>query len=426
MLSDKQKEAFSILERGKEISTVLYGGAAGGGKSVLLAEWQAARRVLNPETSGLIGRDTLINLKKTTLVTFFRVWKKHWQNNPWGVTMKPNFQENTLNFSNGSIIYLKGLAYNSSDPEGTDFGSLELTDAAIDEANGCSEKYVNITESRIRYNLIDGRSPMLLLANPGYDWVRNRFWKDAKGNRIVLKPHEAFIFAKLTDNPDPIFQENYRRQLEKLPPYDRDRLLYGDWDAVRSADNPFLHAFDESRHVGIAEYNPELPILCVIDFNINPFCAIFAQKHGNKAWIYDEVAIDKGDLFKMADAIRARIPEGKKTMLRIAGDAMGNRGEVGVRDNHSNYSQLLTMLGLHYTQLVLKPNPTHKNSRADCNAALVQKEITISHKCVNLIADCKLVECDHDGQIVKKNRDRMEQRADFLDDFRYFVNAFLK
>jgi len=255
--SDKQKEAFSILERGKEISTLLYG-AAGGGKSVLLAEWQAARRVFNPETSGLIGRDTLINLKKTTLVTFFRVWKKHWQNNPWGVTMKPNFQENTLNFSNGSIIYLKGLAYNSSDPEGTDFGSLELTDAAIDEANGCSEKYVNITESRIRYNLIDGRSPMLLLANPGYDWIRNRFWKDAKGNRIMLKPHEAFIFAKLTDNPDPIFQENYRRQLEKLPPY--DRLLYGDWDAVRSADNPFLHAFDETRHVGIAGYNENLLI----------------------------------------------------------------------------------------------------------------------------------------------------------------------
>jgi hypothetical protein len=396
------------------------------GKSVLGSIWQHGRRITMPESRGSIGRDTLINIKKTTLETFFSVWKKYFESNPLGVTMRMDGQKNTINYSNGSQIYLLGLEHNSSDPDAHFLGSLEITDSFIDEANGCSEKYVNILRSRIRYNLPNGKAAMLLTGNPGYDWTRNRFFKDKAGNEVILKDHERVVRALLTDNPDLQFQETYRKQLLTLPAYDRDRLLYGDWDAVKSADNPFLHSFDESRHVAQIDYNPNLPIIVSIDFNINPFCAIFGQVSGRSSWIYDEVSIQKGDLFKMADAIRARIPEGKKGLLKITGDKLGGNGQISLRDHFSNYKQLQSLLGLNEAQFLLPANPTHESSRTDCNMALIQKDVKISHRCINLIADCKLVEVNNEGQIVKKNRDKMEQRSDFLDCFRYFINTFVK
>jgi len=427
MLSEKQWQAIELLEKDPAISTVLYGGAAGGGKSFLGSFWQISRRIWHPDTAGLIGRDSLVNLKKTTLVTFFRIWQKYFSGNPQGVTIKPDGQTNTINFSNGSRIYLKGLAHNSSDPEGTDYGSLELTDAFIDEVNGCSKKYVDIVESRIRYNLINDKSPILLAANPGYDWVRDRFVKDKNGNPKVLQAHEAVVRALLSDNPDPKFQENYRRQLEKLPPYDRQRLLDGDWDAVQSIDNPFLFAFDATKHVrSDVEYNPNLPIIVSIDFNINPFCATFSQQFRKEITFYDEVAIPNGDLQKMADAIRARVPDGKMGLIKITGDAMGKRGEIAVRSNHSNYTQLATLLNLSYSNFYLPANPTHINSRTDCNAALTRLNVSISNRCTGLIADCQTVAVDNQGQIIKSNRDKSEQRSDFLDCFRYTINTFAK
>ena len=426
MLSSRQKEAIRLLELDPTISDVLYGGAAGGGKSFLGCFWQISRRLFHPETTGLIGRDSLINLKNTTLTTFVRVWGKYFAANPSGITIKPDGQRNVIHFSNGSYIYLKGLAYNSSDPEFTDLGSLELTDAFIDEVNGCSKKGVDIVSSRIRHRLINDKSPILMAANPGYDWVRDRFIRERDGSDKMLQPHEAVVTALLSDNPDPEFRRQYKRQLEKLPPYDRDRLLLGDWDAVEQVDNPFLHAFDTLRHVGDVAHNNNLPIIISIDFNINPFCAIFAQQDGRKFYIYDEVSIDKGDLQKMASVILSKVPRNKMSMVKITGDAMGKRGEVAVRNNSSNYQQLASMLGLHYSSFYLPANPTHSNSRADCNAALQQLDVKISTGCTGLISDCKRVRVDSTGAIVKSNRKVIEQRSDFLDCFRYLINTFAK
>lgn len=428
MFSAKQKQALRLLERGGEVTNVLYGGAAGGGKSFFLCHWQIQRRLYNPETVGLIARNTLINLKKTTLNTFFRVWEGYYRNNPWGAEIRVNSQENKIEFThNGSCIYLMGAEYKSTDPDGTDFGSLELTDAAIDEVNGCSEKYVDIIGSRIRWNLVNNRAPLLMTCNPGYDWVRRRFWKNSQDKPAILMPHEAVVFARLEDNPDPLFRANYTKQLNKLSQYDRERLLRGDWDAVRSAENPFLFAFDPDKHISSnISVNENLPIIVAIDFNINPFCCLFIQHSGKDAWVYDEVSILSGDLHKMANEITARVPQNKKGLLRICGDAMGKRGEISTRGHASNYLQLQKMLGLASGQFILPSNPTHENSRTDCNAAFARLNIQVSSKCQNTIADFRMVEVDNEGKIIKRNRDRLEQRADFLDCFRYFVNAILK
>ena len=123
------------------------------------------------------------------------------------------------------------------------------------------------------------------------------------------------------------------------------RLLDGDWDAVQSIDNPFLFAFDATKHVrSDVEYNPNLPIIVSIDFNINPFCATFAaisarmlhftMRLPSRTEIFRKWQMRSGQEYLMA----------KWVLIKITGDAMGKRGEIAVRSNHSNYTQLATCL----------------------------------------------------------------------------------
>ena len=55
---------------------VLYGGAAGGGKSFLGCAWIILLCLKYPKTRYLIGRSKLDSLKKTTFLTFLDVCNK--------------------------------------------------------------------------------------------------------------------------------------------------------------------------------------------------------------------------------------------------------------------------------------------------------------------------------------------------------------
>src|SRR5688572_21413549 len=169
-LSHKQTEALDILED-NETNELLFGGGAGGGKSVLSCYWQIKRRLKYPGTRGLLGRAILKTLKETTLVTFFEVAAK--QGLKANEHFKYNGQSNQIDFRNGSIILLKDLNQYPADPNFAELGSLEITDASIDEANQITEKARNIVKSRIRFRLDEyGLIPKCLYTcNPAKNWT---------------------------------------------------------------------------------------------------------------------------------------------------------------------------------------------------------------------------------------------------------------
>ena len=142
-LTKKQTKAIDYLED-DTTTELLYGGGAGGGKSAFGCYWQIKRRLKYPGTRGLIGRSKLKVLKDTTLKSFFEIAKMQGLEKElhYRVTSAHDKENpNCILFFNGSLIYLKDLfLYPAKDPEFDDLGSLEITDAFIDECNQIVEK----------------------------------------------------------------------------------------------------------------------------------------------------------------------------------------------------------------------------------------------------------------------------------------------
>lgn len=224
-LNLKQTSALDYLE--DNVTTeLLFGGGAGGGKSILGCYWQLKRRLKYPGTRGLIGRASLKTLKETTLQSFFEVCRL--QGLKAELHYRYNQQSNIISFPNGSQILLKDLFLYPSDPNFDELGSLEITDAFIDECNQTVEKAWNVVKSRIRYRLDEnGLIPKMLgSCNPAKNYVYSRFYRPSKDNS--LPKDRQFIQALVSDNPD--ISRHYRENLLGLDKASKERLLFGNWE----------------------------------------------------------------------------------------------------------------------------------------------------------------------------------------------------
>lgn len=225
-LSPKQGYVLELLER-PDITEILAGGGAYGGKSRVGSFWLLKKALQYPGSRWLMGRHELKRLKETTLITFLEVCKEQ------GVQVDKHFrlnlQDNFIHFGNGSRILLADLKYEPRDPEFEDLGSLELTGAFIDEASEITEKAKNILSIRVNrwknkeYNYT-GR--ILMTCNPHKGWIYSTYYKPWLNGE--LKPYQAFVPMLALDNP--WLEQKYLDALLRLPEIDKQRLFFGNWD----------------------------------------------------------------------------------------------------------------------------------------------------------------------------------------------------
>jgi len=220
-LTEKQWEAMSYLKDSTTIE-VLYGGAAGWGKSRLGCLWLLTNCLMYPWTRWLMGRSVLKSLKESTLNTFWAVCKVYWI----PVTSYDyKSQEWKIVFYNWSEVYLKDLFKYPSDPNFDSLWSTEYTGAFIDECNQVTNDARQVVRSRLRFKLDENNlSPkMLLTCNPAKNRVYTDFYQPWTEN--ILVPTRAFVQAFVDDNQ--YIDSNYKENLKWLDEKKKQRLLFG-------------------------------------------------------------------------------------------------------------------------------------------------------------------------------------------------------
>ncbi len=222
-LLPKQENAVYYL-KDKTTKEIIYGGAAGGGKSALGCLWLIEMCQKYPGSRWLMGRSKLTTLKKTTLNTFFEL------SSLLNITdeFKYNAQSNIIKFNTGSEILLQDLFLYPSDPNFDSFGSLELCGAFIDECNQVVHKAWQIILSRCRYKLNEFNiTPKILgTCNPSKNWVYKEFYKKTRDKTI--KDTRRFIQALPTDNKH--LPQTYLKSLLSLDQISKERLYFGNWE----------------------------------------------------------------------------------------------------------------------------------------------------------------------------------------------------
>lgn len=224
---------------------VLYGGAAGGGKSYAMLV-DALRYCQHESYRGLIIRRTSPMLKELIGVSR-SLYPKAFPG------AKFNKSENVWYFPSGAWIQFGYL----DRPEDLDnYQGLPYTYIGFDEIQHqrSDEGFIYLL-SRLRHPEL--KCYIRASANPGGAmWVKERFIDPAEPNTTFYQNGLSYRFipANLADNPyldTPVGDEEmspYRKMLMALPEVKRKQLLEGDWLAGEDAMftfSPSVHVTDE-------------------------------------------------------------------------------------------------------------------------------------------------------------------------------------
>tara|TARA_B100000700_G_scaffold228674_1_gene252660 strand:- start:3202 stop:4845 length:1644 start_codon:yes stop_codon:yes gene_type:complete len=288
---------------------VLYGGAAGGGKSFAMLV-DLLRYASNGNHRALLLRRTLAEL--TELVDQSR--KLYPKAFPGAVFRE---SKNTWSFPSGATAL---FSYVDKDNDVTRYQGQSFTWIGVDELGQYPTPYVwNYLRSRLRTTDPEIQTYMRASANPGGVggwWLKKMFvdpaipnepfWATDIDSGKVLRygpnhPEHAdeplyqrrFIPARLTDNPFLMESGEYEAMLLSLPEVERRRLLEGDWDV---ADGAAFSEFDRSVHVVEPFEVPyNWPRLRAADYGYSsPSCVLWgAVDWDGNIFIYREL-YDKG------------------------------------------------------------------------------------------------------------------------------------
>lgn len=243
-LSRKQKLALRLLGD-PQIVDLLFGGGAGGAKSMIVCIWMLIQLRSYPGIRIGLGRKELTKLKQTTIHTLLN--EAHPMLGITSAEFKYREQKGVIEYINGSEIHLAELARLPSDPEYDRFGSLNLTHAVIEEAGEVPKKGRDVFISRKNryknneYNIV-GKS--ITTCNPSINYLKQEYYKPYKdlgsgdyqkwphGKVVVdgkrLEAYRVFVQSLAKDNP--FLPPNYIEVLRQLPPAERKRLLEGNWE----------------------------------------------------------------------------------------------------------------------------------------------------------------------------------------------------
>ncbi|MDP2892427.1 MAG: phage terminase large subunit [Bacillota bacterium] len=319
---------------------VLYGGAAGGGKSLAIVMDAFMRCLRKNGMQAYLFRRTYRELEDTLIPLARRFIPKE-----AGEYMASS---HTLELKNGSRMRFR---FCQRDEDVYKYQGTEMHCLYIDELTHFPKKVYDFLKSRLRANTAMGIRPVVRCAsNPGgtgHGWVKEHFVD--KGEPYVLHRAEIhststgesqvrtvqYIPALPTDNSH--LSRDYLFELEQKPRALRDALLHGIWTAF--SGQVFTEWRDDPAHYADGKWTHVIHPFAIpkswkryrsFDFGFaRPFCVQWwAIGSDNEAYLYREWYGCTGEPDEGLRMPADKIAEG----IRNAEASTGEEGVIGIAD----------------------------------------------------------------------------------------------
>lgn len=278
-ISITEKQYDFITARATE---VLFGGAAGGGKSFGQITDAFLYALRYPKSKQLILRRTYSELDKSLIRLSLSLYPRS--------IYTYNSSSHFGRFVNGSII---DFGYCAAENDVYQYQSAEYDVIRFDELTHFTEfQYVYLI-SRVRGT--NGYPKQIKSAtNPGgvgHTWVKKRFIDIGEPMREYTFGNTTRIFipSRISDNTflcksDP----EYEQRLKNLPESQMRALLYGDWNIF---EGQYFSEFDYNVHTCSAfEIPPEWRRYRTIDYGLDRLaCLWIAVSPQNEVYVYREL-----------------------------------------------------------------------------------------------------------------------------------------
>ena len=413
---------------------VLYGGAAGGGKTYSLIV-DPLRYCGNPNMNALILRRTNDELREI----IHKSQEMYPQAYPGAIWREKKSQ---WTFPSGARIW---MTYLEQEKDVLRYQGQAFTYIGFDELTQYATPYAwDYLRSRLR--TADKTLPVFMRGTtnpggPGHGWVKKMFIDPAPAGKPFWatdittgetlrypKQHarseeplfkRRFIPAKLMDNPFLYEQGDYEAMLLSLPETQRRQLLEGSWDVAEGAA---FSEFDRRYHVTDVFTIPDnWRRFRACDYGYSSYSAVvwFTIDPSNEQLIvYREMYVSKYTAKDLAFAILdAERNDGQMSYGVLDSSCWHKRGDTG-----PSLAEQMISVGCRWRPAdrskgsrVAGKNELHRRLQVD--KVTEQPGITIFNTCTNLIAQLPIIPLD------KTNSEDVDTRAEdhLYDALRYGI-----
>ncbi|MEG1965406.1 MAG: phage terminase large subunit [Oscillospiraceae bacterium] len=280
MKIEVSKKQMEFMEA--DADEVLFGGAAGGGKSYGQLVDSLLYAFKYKKSKQLILRRTFPDMERSLVLTSLELFPQQYA--------KYNSSKHKWIFANGSLIE---FGYCDSEKDVYRYQGAEYDTIRFDELTHFTEQMYIYLISRLR-GTNNYPKQIKSSTNPGgvgHNWVKNRFIDIGSPNKkYKLKTGtRQFIQSFVQDNKFLIMSDpNYVKRLENLGEKDKKALLYGDWDIF---EGQFFTEFKREIHVTKPfKISEEWRRYVSFDYGLDMLAAFWiAVDSQNNAYVYDEL-----------------------------------------------------------------------------------------------------------------------------------------
>ena len=321
-------------------SEVLFGGAAGGGKSYGQTVDALIFALKYPGSKQLILRRTFAELDKSIIRCALALYPRS--------IFSFNSSTHTGKFKNGSAL---DFGYCATENDVYQYQSAEYDCIRFDELTHFTEAQYIYLISRVR-GANSYPKQIKSSTNPGgigHAWVKSRFVDSGKSGEAFLGSDgmkRIFIPSLLEDNSflmrgDP----EYKKRLLALPEREKKALLYGDWNIF---EGQYFNEFNKNIHVCRPfEIPRDWRKFRTIDYGLDRLvCLWIAISPEKTAYVYREYCESNLPIGESAKAILERTPPSEDIYATLAPPDLFSRTQETGRTKAGIFSEY----GVNFTK----------------------------------------------------------------------------